>query len=118
MPLSASALWTQPAGARVHHDGAASGCAGRRRAQLGGAKRDGRALLDSVSQENPELQLFANVENTCLSSPWGLELPLVELGSMAERKVGCELEGGASGRRTGGHTGTYRAAHGLRGLRT
>lgn len=54
---------------------------------------------------------------TCLSSAWSLELPSVELGRWAGRKVGCALEDGASGRRTGGRTGAYGAAHGSGGSR-
>ena len=56
-PLSASAPWTQPAGAGVAGGEAAGGRAGRRSGQLGGAGREGRALLASVRQGNPELLL-------------------------------------------------------------
>lgn len=53
-PLSASALWTQPAGAGVAGGRAAGGRAGRRSGQLGGTGREGRALLASVRPGNSE----------------------------------------------------------------
>lgn len=118
--LSASALWTQPAGAGVVSGRAAGSHAGRRSGQLGGVGREGRALSASIRQGNSEplLQHCWCWEHTRLSGAWSLELPLVELCRPAVRKVGCELEDGASGRWTGGYTGAYWAAHGSGGLKT